>query len=208
MYQTIQIFGVYSLCIIFWKTIGDMSRTIFPNESNKYLCNLNGCLNSVILISLIVYEISHNITDSNMMYYNLAIAYFVYDLKHQKRFSVFWIHHILTTLVILHIKTLEGIDKQYAKEIICLFEIGNIFLYIVYSLLSSRNRVYWCTTTFGRKVITFLMYIEFIWYSFFRCITPIYYLNKISYIHCCALLLFQFGSIIWAKDIFKNIERF
>jgi hypothetical protein len=208
MYQTMQTFGIYSLCLIFWKIIDKMNRTILPTESNKYVCNLNGCLNSVILSSSIGYEIIHNIEYANMLYYDLAIAYFVYDLKHQKKFSVFWIHHVLTTIVILHIKTLNGIDKQHAKEIICLFEIGNIFLYIVCSFLSSSNKAYWCTTTFGRKVIIFLMYIEFIWYGFFRCVTPIYYLNKISYAHCCVLLVFQLGSIICAKDIFKNIERF
>ena len=87
MYQTIQIFGVYSLCLIFWKTIGKMNKVILPRESNKYLCNLNVCLNSVILSS--GYEIIHNITDSNMLYYDLAIAYFVYDLKHQN-FLVFF----------------------------------------------------------------------------------------------------------------------
>jgi len=130
----------------------------------------------------------------------MSVGYFLTDIWNYNRFTILWIHHILTPLL------LRSIDKNYIDIEIFIqcyryVEFGNFPLYILWFVDKSNIEI-------TKKYYTGLLLWELGWFFFFRIfiVTILSFLTN-SYYTFFLNIAFQCANINWSYGIYKKIKR-
>jgi hypothetical protein len=200
MYKSLLLYGI---CLVQWNLVSSINSNIFKYQNKKWIINNMNILNNILVTSLILFEKYNNIESlPNAIYYYIIVAYYIYDIKRHYIFSIFWMHHALSNFIIILVQNeTENIDIY--RNIFLLFELGNLPLYLVYGMKTSIYKSYWEKSIW----LKIFMVIEFIWYTFFRCILPIIYISKIPILYKLFLIFFISASAKWSIGIYNNLIK-
>lgn len=92
---------------------------------------------------------------------NFSVSYFLYDIRNYGFKSVYFIHHVFSTLALVYLINHPEEEEQVLKGFL-LTELGNFPVYIMYCLLTHPNK------TYLKKWYLIVLKLEFLWFSFFR----------------------------------------
>jgi hypothetical protein len=200
MYNSLLCYGIY---IIQWNLVSSINSNLFKYQNKKWIINNMNIINNIIVTSLILFEKYNNIVAlPNAYYYYIIFTYYVYDIKRHSIFSIFWMHHVLSNIIIILVQN-ETENNDIYRNIFLVFELGNLPLYLVYGMKTSIYKSYWKRSIWLKILIIF----EFIWYTFFRCVLPIMYISKIPMMYKLFLIFFISASAKWSIGIYNNLIK-
>jgi hypothetical protein len=195
----------YITCYLGWYILSYINVYIFNYQSKGWLDNNINLLNAVVCISTILYEIYNDIIPTQYsFYYYTMVSFFIYDFKNTDRFSIFWMHHILTTGVIYTIQCSAELHyMKYSRNSLFIFEIGNLSLYIPHIMNYSVNKLYWAPYNNLKILKVFTL----IWYIVWRCINPLFIIINLPFWYALPLYIFTIASWVWAIKLYKDTTK-
>lgn len=188
-----------------WSMISKVNHRIFRYQNKKWITNNNNFLNAMSLSAYILYEKYHTIQpSSNSFIYFSSVAFYAFDMNRLEAYSFFWIHHVLTISMLLTMQSHVYIKHlEIARNILCMFELGNLPIYLVCGMKTSIHKYYWETNPWLKISMVF----EFVWFIMLRCIMPLTLIPKLSYLHNIYLLVFISASIKWSVGMFYSVIK-
>jgi hypothetical protein len=192
----------YIICYIGWQVLSYINIYIFNHQTKHWLVKSISLLNAILCVFGILYEL-YNKTIANVysFYYYSLITFFIYDIENTSRFSIFWMHHILTICVIYIIQI--HTDQQYidhGRNAIFTFEMGNISIYMLNMMNCSVDKLYWLSYNRLKIFNVFTL----LWYILWRCINPLFIIVKLPIIYGLILGIFTFASWVWSIKLYKS----
>ena len=195
----------YGAFYIMWVMISKINHKIFKYQNKIWINNNNNFLNAMLIVISVMYEKYNGIIPTtNSMFYFSTVSFYVFDMKRLEIYSLFWVHHILTIFMVLTMQS--QVDVYYmeiARNIIFIFELGNLPIYLVCGMKTSVYKPYWEDSL----VLKISMIFEFIWFLIFRCFIPLLFIPKLSKLYGFYLSIFILASIKWAMGMFASIRK-
>ena len=195
----------YGVMYIQWYLVAILNKKLFNYQTVIWQSNNINFLNATTISFLIIYEKYNNITPSAVsIYYYSAVAFYIFDILNKDISKLFLIHHIMTVFMILLMQFQTSINKlDIARNILLVFELGNLPIYLVYGMKTSVYKLYWQKSLFLKISLVF----EFIWFLIFRCILPCLILPQLENIHKLCLSIFILMSIKWLIGMYHSIIK-
>jgi len=194
----------YAQYVCGWFIVSKVIYRLFKHQNSKWKNNLISFLNAFLISGSIARELYYNIPASqNAYYYYSGVGYFLFDMKNYPVYSTYWTHHILSIVLIASVQNQTDIILDDPRNLLFVFEFGNLPMYLVYGLLTSIHNSRWKKN----KLLKIFMIFEFIWFSFFRCVVPFMFIPNIHHLYKLGALIIILGSFKWAISILNNINK-